>query len=160
MDFVQVSAIGADAASASAYARTKAAGEAGVRRHFPAAPILRPSIVFGAEDGFFNRFARLAQLAPVLPLIGGGTTKFQPVYVGDVAEAVLRVIANPAAAGMTFELGGPRVASFRELMEFMFRTTGRPRPLIRLSVPGSSCFSSSARKLSGGRTSDARCLSP
>ncbi len=130
--FVQISAIGADAASASVYARTKAAGESGVRRHFPLAPILRPSIVFGPEDGFFNRFARLAQFAPALPLIGGGATKFQPVYVGDVAEAVLRAIANPAAAGITFELGGPRVASFRELMEFVLRTTGRSRPLINI----------------------------
>ncbi len=131
-EFVHVSAIGADAASPSIYARTKAMGEAGVRRHFPAAPILRPSIVFGPEDGFFNRFAAMAQLAPGLPLIGGGTTKFQPVFVGDVAEAILRVIGNPAARGKIVELGGPRVASFRELMEFMFRTTGRRRALIPL----------------------------
>ncbi len=131
-EFVHVSAIGADAASPSIYARTKAAGEAGVRRRFPGAPILRPSIVFGPEDGFFNRFATLAQLAPALPLIGGGTTKFQPVYVGDVAEAIVRVIGNPAAQGKIFELGGPRVASFRELMEFMFRTTGRRRALVNL----------------------------
>jgi len=131
-EFVHVSAIGADAASSSIYARTKAAGEAGVRRHFPGAPILRPSIVFGPEDGFFNRFAALAQLAPALPLIGGGTTKFQPVYVGDVAEAIVRVIGNPAAQGKVFELGGPRIASFRELMEFMLRTTGRRRALVNL----------------------------
>lgn len=130
--FVHVSAIGADPASASLYARTKAAGEAAVRRHYPSARILRPSIVFGPEDDFFNRFARMAQLLPVLPLIGGGHTKFQPVYVGDVADAVVRAVDDPAAAGMTYELGGPRVATFRELLETMFRETGRSRPLVTL----------------------------
>ena len=146
-EFVQISAIGADAGSPSLYARTKAAGEAGVRRHFPAAPILRPSIVFGPEDGFFNRFAAMAQLAPALPLIGGGTTKFQPVFVGDVAEAVLRVLGNPAAIGKTFELGGPRVASFRELMEFMFRTTGRSRPLVGIPFGLATLMAAVAEKL-------------
>ena len=99
---VQISAIGADANSDSAYARTKAAGEAAVRQAFPDATILRPSIVFGAEDGFFNRFAKMAQLAPALPLIGGGKTRFQPVYVGDVAEAVVKAIETPDAAGRTY----------------------------------------------------------
>ena len=146
-EFVQISAIGADAGSPSLYARTKAAGEAGVRRHFPAAPILRPSIVFGPEDGFFNRFAAMAQLAPALPLIGGGMTKFQPVFVGDVAEAVLRVLGNPAAIGKTFELGGPRVASFRELMEFMFRTTGRSRPLVGIPFGLATLMAAVAEKL-------------
>ena len=146
-EFVQISAIGADAGSPSLYARTKAAGEAGVRRHFPSAPILRPSIVFGPEDGFFNRFAAMAQLAPALPLIGGGTTKFQPVFVGDVAEAVLRVLGNPAAIGKTFELGGPRVASFRELMEFMFRTTGRSRPLVGIPFGLATLMAAVAEKL-------------
>ena len=93
---VHVSAIGADAASPAAYGRTKAAGEAALRASFPQATILRPSIVFGPEDGFFNRFARMSQLSPVLPLIGGGRTRFQPVYVGDVADAVVAALAQPA----------------------------------------------------------------
>jgi NADH dehydrogenase len=128
--FIQISAIGADAASPSHYARSKAAGEAGARRNFPAAVVLRPSIVFGPEDDFFNRFAGMARFMPFLPLIGGGRTRFQPVYVGDVAEAILRVIDNPSAAGKTYELGGPQIASFKELMQMMFAETGRPRALI------------------------------
>jgi NADH dehydrogenase len=130
--FVQVSAIGADADSPSAYQRSKAAGESAVRRAFPAAPILRPSIVFGPGDDFFNRFARLALLAPALPLIGGGHTRFQPVYVGDVAEAIVRALDAPEAAGRTFELGGPRGASFRELMELMLAEIDRRRRLVAL----------------------------
>ncbi|MBM3526020.1 MAG: complex I NDUFA9 subunit family protein [Alphaproteobacteria bacterium] len=131
--FVHVSAIAADSASPSQYARTKAAGEAAVRRHYPDAPILRPSIVFGPEDDFFNRFARMAQLSPALPLIGGGTTRFQPVFVGDVAEAVVRAIDHPGAAGVTFELGGAQVATFRELLQILLQVTGRSRCLV--SVP-------------------------
>jgi NADH dehydrogenase len=128
--FVQMSALGADAGSSSGYARTKAAGEAAVRAAVPAAVILRPSIVFGPEDAFFNRFAGLAGLSPALPLIGGGHTRFQPVYVGDVAAAVARVLSDPAAAGRTYELGGPTVYSFRELLEFILRETGRSRLLV------------------------------
>jgi NADH dehydrogenase len=128
--FVQMSAIGADAGSPAGYARTKAAGEAAVRAAVPAATILRPSIVFGPEDAFFNRFAGLAGLSPALPLIGGGQTRFQPVYVGDVAAAVARVLSDPAAAGRTYELGGPTVYSFRELLEFILRETGRARLLV------------------------------
>ncbi len=102
-------------------------------RHSPAATIIRPSIVFGAEDEFFNRFAKLAMLAPALPLIGGGTTRFQPVYVLDVAEAIARAVANPAAhAGKTYELGGPRIYSFRELMTLMLAEIGRKRWLCSL----------------------------
>ena len=97
--FIQISAIGADPRSPSAYARTKAAGEEAVRDAFPTATILRPSIVFGPEDQFFNRFAAMATISPVLPLIGGGETRFQPVYVGDVADAVVRCIDDPATAG-------------------------------------------------------------
>jgi uncharacterized protein YbjT (DUF2867 family) len=130
--FVHVSAIGADAAAESGYARSKAAGEQGVRRHYPDAVILRPSVVFGPEDDFFNRFAAMAQVAPFLPLIGGGTTKFQPVYVGDVAEAIVRVSDLDAAGGKTYELGGPRVASFKELMEFLLAQIGRDRRLLTL----------------------------
>ncbi len=130
--FVHVSAIGADSDSPAEYGRSKAAGEFGVRRWFPDATILRPSIVFGPEDDFFNRFAAMARLLPALPLIGGGHTKFQPVYVGDVAEAIVRALERPEAAGKIFELGGPRVASFRELMELLLAEIGRPRALIPL----------------------------
>lgn len=130
--FVHVSAIGADSASPSAYARSKAAGEAGVRRSYPDAPILRPSVVFGPEDGFFNRFARLALLAPALPLIGAGTTKLQPVYVGDVAAAIVAALVDPGAAGKTFELGGPRIVSMREAIEFVLAETRRRRLLVNL----------------------------
>lgn len=130
---VQVSAIGADAQSPAVYARSKAAGEAAVAKTFPDATILRPSIVFGPEDGFFNRFAKLALLAPALPLIGGGTTRFQPVYVLDVAEAVARAVEHPEAhAGKTYELGGPKIYSFRELMTLMLAEIGRRRCLCSL----------------------------
>ncbi len=120
--FVHLSAIGADAASPSRYARSKAGGEAAVRAARPAAVILRPSIVFGAEDAFFNRFAAMARLLPVLP-IAGGRTKFQPVFVGDVADAVMQ-----APPGL-WELGGPDVRSFEELMRWMLTLTGRSRPI-------------------------------
>ena len=106
---VHVSAIGADPRSPADYGRTKAAGEAALRASFPQATILRPSIVFGPEDGFFNRFARMSQISPALPLIGGGRTRFQPVYVGDVAEAVVAALTRPEAAGRTYELGGPTI---------------------------------------------------
>jgi NADH dehydrogenase len=132
---VQVSAIGADAASKSAYARTKAAGEQAVLRAFPQAVILRPSIIFGPEDGFFNRFAKMAMLSPALPLIGGGKTRFQPVYVGDVAAAVARALSLPAAQGKTYELAGPRVYSFRQLMEILLAEIGRRRLLLPLPFP-------------------------
>ncbi len=132
---VHVSAIGADAASDSAYARTKAEGEAAVRAAVPSATILRPSIVFGQEDQFFNRFASMAMMAPALPLIGGGATKFQPVYVDDVADAICEAVERPEAAGKTYELGGPRVYSFRELMELMLKETGRKRILAHIPFP-------------------------
>jgi NADH dehydrogenase len=122
---IHVSAIGADMQSESAYARSKAAGEAAVRQAFPKATILRPSIVFGPEDAFFNRFAALARLSPVLPLIGGGRTLFQPVYVGDVAAAARAVAEDDATAGETYELGGPGRYSFRQLLEKMLAETGR-----------------------------------
>lgn len=128
--FVHISAIGADAASDSLYARTKAQAEEAVREAIPAATIIRPSIVFGPEDSFFNKFAAMASLSPVLPLIGGGKTKFQPVYVDDVADAICEALARPEAAGRTFELGGPRVYTFRELMELMLRETARKRLLL------------------------------
>ena len=129
---VHVSAIGADSESDSHYAQTKAEGEKRVRAALPAAVILRPSIVFGPEDQFFNRFAALARISPVLPLIGGGHTRFQPVFVGDVATAIATGLESPAAEGKTYELGGPTVYSFRELMEIVLRETGRRRLLVPL----------------------------
>lgn len=129
--FVHISAIGASASSPARYARSKAAGEAAVLEEFPGAIILRPSIVFGPEDEFFNRFAALAQISPVLPLIGGGRTRFQPVYVGDVAEAVVQVLQS-AKPGAVYELGGPEVLSFRELLERTLSYAGRKRGFISL----------------------------
>jgi NADH dehydrogenase len=128
-----VSAIGASRESASAYARTKAEGEEALRSAFPRAVVLRPSVVFGPEDSFFNRFAKMAQISPALPLIGGGHTRFQPVYVGDVADAVATALFDERHAGGTFELGGPKVYTFRELMLVMLRTLKRRRLL--LNVP-------------------------
>ena len=126
---VQMSALGADPQSDSAYARSKAAGEAAALEYFPEANVLRPSIVFGPEDDFFNRFAAMARMSPVLPLIGGGLTRFQPVYVGDVAQVVSRALAGETAPGSVYELGGPEVKTFRELMEFTCATIGRKRLL-------------------------------
>ena len=133
--FIQMSALGADAESASEYGRTKAAGEAKARAAFPGAIILRPSIVFGPEDNFFNQFAGLSRLAPALPLIGGGHTKFTPLFVGDLAEAIARLIDKGEASGMTYELGGPEVFSFKQLMEFTLETIGRKRLLVPVPWP-------------------------
>ncbi|MFG1477047.1 complex I NDUFA9 subunit family protein [Xanthobacter sp. V4C-4] len=130
---VHVSAIGADAASPSGYGRSKADGEAAVAAAHGSAVILRPSLVFGPEDTFFNRFAALAQLSPVVPLIGGGATRFQPVFVGDVALAVQRAVDGKATAGAVYELGGPEVRSFRELMQLILREIGARKLL--LNVP-------------------------
>lgn len=124
---VHVSAIGADLESASQYARSKAEGERGVLEEFPQAIILRPSIVFGPEDEFFNRFAHLAQIAPVLPMIGGGRTKFQPVFVGDVAAAIANALSGAGQPGQTYELGGPDVATFRQLLDRTQEWAGRDR---------------------------------
>lgn len=145
--FVQVSAIGADAGSPSGYARSKAAGEAGVRRHYPDAPILRPSVVFGPEDDFFNRFARLAQFAPALPLVGGGTTRFQPVYVGDVAAAIEVALDSADASGRTFELGGPRVIDMREVLDYVLAQTRRRRALVNLPFPVANALAAILEKL-------------
>jgi uncharacterized protein YbjT (DUF2867 family) len=129
---IQMSAIGADAESASQYARSKAEGEAAVKAAVPTATILRPSIVFGTDDAFFNRFADMARFAPALPLFGGGKTKFQPVFAGDVAEAVVAALETPEAQGETYELGGPGVYSFAELMRFILDEIDRPRFLLPL----------------------------
>jgi uncharacterized protein YbjT (DUF2867 family) len=136
---VHVSAIGADAASASQYARSKAEGERALSEAFPEATILRPSVVFGPEDEFFNRFARMAVMSPFLPLIGGGGTRFQPVYVGDVADAVMAALQDPATRGRTYELGGPRVYTLREVMELVLDVTHRRRRLV--NVPWSAAGS-------------------
>ncbi|MGI9366288.1 MAG: complex I NDUFA9 subunit family protein [Rhizobiaceae bacterium] len=129
---VQMSAIGADAESEGKYASTKALGEALVRAASPDAIILRPSIIFGPEDDFFNRFAAMAQVSLVLPLIGGGHTLFQPVYVGDVARAIVKAADGELAGGSTWELGGPEVLSFRQCMERMLEVIGRKRHLVTL----------------------------
>jgi len=131
-NFVQLSAIGANAQSASDYARTKAEGEAAVLAAVPSAVVLRPSIIFGPEDQFFNRFANLARFTPALPLIGGGETKFQPVYVGDVAEAALKALDGKAKPGTVYELGGPETRSFKALLEYILSVTGRKRLLLPL----------------------------
>ncbi|MCU0830869.1 MAG: complex I NDUFA9 subunit family protein [Rhizobiaceae bacterium] len=127
-----VSAIGADADSAAAYARTKAEAEQAVLATVPSAVILRPSIIFGPEDNFFNQFAGMARIAPALPLIGGGVTKFQPVYVRDVAEAVALSVDGALKPGATYELGGPDVKSFRECLELVLSVTGRKRPFVTI----------------------------
>ncbi len=127
---VHISAIGADPESPSAYARSKAAGEAAVQAAFPGAVILRPSIVFGTEDGFFNRFAGIAQISPVVPVVGPDT-RFQPVYVDDVAEAAVRAATSDVAAGV-YELGGPEVATFRELIDRTLALIGRRRIVLPL----------------------------
>lgn len=127
--FVHLSAIGIDR-SKSHYAVSKKHGEEAVLRFFPDATILRPSVVFGTADRFFNRFAKMAKLTPFLPLIGGGHTKFQPVFVGDIADAVMAVLKNEATRGKIYELGGPQTLSFKELYRHMFAVTHQPRLLL------------------------------
>jgi NADH dehydrogenase len=129
---VHLSAIGADAASPSLYAKSKAEGEAGVLAGFPAATILRPSVVFGPEDDFFNRFAGMARL-PFMPVVAGAT-RFQPVYVGDVAEAVTAALAQAEAAGRTYELGGPRVMTMQEVLRFILDTTRRRKAMVEMPM--------------------------
>jgi NADH dehydrogenase len=129
---VQVSAIGADENSKSLYARTKAMAERMVLAAQPSAVIMRPSIMFGPEDDFFNRFAALARMSPALPLVGGGATRFQPVFVGDVATAIADAIEGKAKGGTTYELGGPEVKTFKELMQFVLATIERKRLLVPL----------------------------
>jgi uncharacterized protein YbjT (DUF2867 family) len=127
---VHISAIAADERSPSHYARSKAMGEKLVLAAAPSAVILRPSVVFGPEDDFFNKFAAIARLSPALPLIGGGHTLFQPVFAGDVASAVVAAIEDRAKEGQIYELGGPEVHSFKELMQFMLATIDRRRLLL------------------------------
>lgn len=129
---IHLSAIGADENSPAEYGKSKAAGEQAVFETSKDAIIMRPSVIFGQEDGFFNRFAAMARLFPALPLIGGGKTKFQPVYVGDVAEAIVAAVEGKASDGKTYELGGPEVLTFRECMELMLKETNRSPMLVPL----------------------------
>lgn len=128
--FVQLSAIGADTNSKSNYSRSKAEAEDVVLSKIPTATILRPSVVFGPEDDFFNKFSSLAAMSPALPLIGGGKTKFQPVFVGDLADAIVGALDNSEAQGRTYEIGGPTTYSFKELLQFVLETTDRRRILL------------------------------
>ena len=130
---VHVSALGADPASPSRYGASKAAGEQAVRQGFPGATILRPSVVFGPEDNFFNRFAGMARMVPVMPVIAGDT-KFQPVYVGDVADAILAALTRADAVGGLYELGGPRTLTMRALLTYIMKETGHVRPTIALPM--------------------------
>ncbi|MBM3520595.1 MAG: complex I NDUFA9 subunit family protein [Alphaproteobacteria bacterium] len=130
--FIQMSALGADEASPSAYARSKARGESLARGAFPGAIAIRPSVIFGPEDDFLNRFACLSRFAPALPLIGGGATRFAPVFVGDVAEAIAKLVDAGMADGRAYELGGPRELSFRDILAFILEATGRRRLLVPL----------------------------
>ena len=127
---IHVSAIGSSPDSPSIYARTKAAGERAALEAFAGTTVLRPSVVFGPEDSFFNLFGGLARMSPFLPLFGGGKTRFQPVYVGDVADAAMACLDDPATSGRTYELGGPKVYSYRDLMELVLRETKRKRLLL------------------------------
>jgi len=129
---IHVSAIGADENSSAAYARAKARGEQLVLAATPDATIFRPSILFGPNDDFFNRFAGIARMSPVLPLIGGGQTRFQPVFAGDVAEAIAQAVDGATQPGSIYELGGPEVFTFKELMEFVLATIERRRLLVPL----------------------------
>lgn len=145
--FVQVSALGVDQAQHSTYARTKLEGERAVQAAFPQATILRPSVIYGAEDHFFNMFDRMASLSPALPAIGGGKTKFQPVWVDDVARAVLACILNQKTAGKIYELGGPQVYSFRELLRYLAEVTGKRRALMPIPFPVAKLMGSAAQLL-------------
>lgn len=134
-NFVQMSALGADPDSASRYARTKGLGEQVVRALIPSAVIIRPSVVFGVDDSLFNRFAALASLLPVIPLPGGGSTRFQPVFVGDLAAAIANAVTDRSAAGKTFEIGGPKVYTYRELMQLTLAEIHKSRLLLPLPWP-------------------------
>ncbi|MCY6383111.1 complex I NDUFA9 subunit family protein [Hoeflea prorocentri] len=122
-----MSAIGADSAGQSDYASSKGLAEEAVRKIVPDATIIRPSIIFGPEDGFFNKFGEMARFSPALPLVGGGETRFQPVYVGDVAEVVARSVDRTIESGKTWELGGPEVLSFKQCLELLLQIIGRRR---------------------------------
>lgn len=132
--FIHLSALGCDAPNPSRYAASKFRGEQQILNAFPEATILRPSIIFGPEDDFFNRFAYMASLSPVLPLVGGGKTRFQPVYVGDIAQAIVTCLGDPDTSGATYELGGPEIYSFKQLLEYIMLVTGKSRPFAPLPI--------------------------
>lgn len=136
--FIHISALGCDHTE-SKYGKSKYAGEQAILENFPAATILRPSLVFGAEDSFFNMFASMSVILPVLPLIGGGHTKFQPVYVGDVADAAIRCAGDDSTSGHTYELGGPEILTFRQIYERLFEQTGRKKMLVSLPWGFAQC---------------------
>ena len=146
---VQMSALGASDHSFSIYARSKAAGERAAKTFFPDVVLLRPSLVFGPEDHFFNRFAGMAKYMPALPLIGGGHSKFQPVYVGDVAEAVVRSLSQPLAWGEIFELGGPQTYSFHELLALILKITDMRRILFDMPFAMASLQAALLERLPG-----------
>ncbi|HWL31034.1 MAG TPA: complex I NDUFA9 subunit family protein [Xanthobacteraceae bacterium] len=127
---IQVSAIGADENSPSLYARSKALGEKAVLAAAPDAAIVRPSVVFGPEDDFFNKFGAMARMLPALPLVGGGQTKFQPVFGGDVAEAIAQIVEGKAKSGTIYEIGGPEALTFKEILEYVLTVTERRRMLV------------------------------
>ena len=131
--FIHMSGLGTDKPSTSIYVKSRAKGEANAAANFPNAIIIRPSVVFGPEDNLFNKFALMARFSPILPLIGGGQAKFQPVFVGDVAEAIVTLVDRGVADGKTYELGGPEVMSFKQILQFVVKTTQRKRVL--LSIP-------------------------
>ncbi len=141
---IHLSAIGADSGSNSDYARTKGLAEKAIREILPDATIVRPSIVFGPEDQFFNKFADMARTAPFLPLVGGGKTAFQPVYVGDIAEGVANIVDGKALAGRVYELGGPEVLTFRQCLEIMLSEIDRQKPLVSLPFSVASLVGSVA----------------
>ena len=143
-----ISAIGADPNSPSLYAKTKGLGEQAVRAAFPNAAILRPSVVFGPEDQLFNRFAAMATISPIMPVIAG-TTKFQPVFVGDVADAVMATLTQPGHSGMTFELGGPRIWTMHDLLAFILTEIRRKRPLVNIPLPVARLQASVLERLPG-----------
>ena len=149
--YVHVSGLGADALSGSSYIASKGRGETVTLEGFPQAIVLRPSVVFGPEDDFFNRFGDLARFLPVLPLFGGGATRLQPVYAGDVARAAAAALEGTARPGATYELGGPLVMTLREAAEFVLRTVDRRRPLVGLPL-GLSRFVASASTLASAAT--------
>jgi NADH dehydrogenase len=166
---VHVSAIGADRESESGYASSKARGEAGVLKHFPKATILRPSVVFGPEDQLFNRFAAMARIYLCQPLIGGGETRFQPVHVGDGADAICQSILQETAEGKVYELGGPQVWTLKEIMAYVLKVTGRKRALVPLPfglagalaaltgwLPGAPLTSDQVRMLKADNVADPR----
>jgi uncharacterized protein YbjT (DUF2867 family) len=129
---LHMSALGANKTSHSRYASSKARGEEAVLKHFPQATIFRPSVIFGAEDAFLNRFAQMALISPFLPLVGGGKTLFQPIYVGDVAECFLKASFKAETRGKTYEIGGPSTYTFKTLMEYLLKTIHRKRLLVPL----------------------------